>query len=193
MALRDELAAIQAHGLQSEQRTATASRQLNERCERLQEACVEEAHKSMHVLDQAAAGSETLLRQGEALTQLRQEHTELQAQQSYSQEELSACREYLARWRHRATELEGKVDAAVHGREEAEGRARLLQEEMRQALRSASAARAREASAAMCAGRGERELRAREARLVTVRREGQRNARRATSAERRLAAVGGCE
>merc|ERR1719330_618173 len=115
MALRDELAAIQAHGLQSEQRTATASKQLNERCERLQEACVDEAHKSMHVLDQAAAGSETMLRQGEALAQLRKEHTELQAQHTSSQEELVAGREHLARWRHRASELEGKVDAAVHG------------------------------------------------------------------------------
>lgn len=192
-ALRDELASLQAHKLQTQELTAVASRQLAQRCERLQEACVEEAHKSMHVLDQAAVGSETLLRQGEALARLRQEHCELQAQHSNTQEELVACREYLTRWRHRAAELEGKADAVAHAREEAEGRARLLQEEMRQALRSASTARAREASASMSAGKGERELRAREARLTAVRCEGQRHARRASSAERRLAKTEGCE
>jgi len=192
-ALHDELSALQAQKHQAEENSAAAGRQLAERCERLQEACVEEAHKSVRVLDQAAAGGETMRRQGEALVQMRHEHCELQARHRTMGEELMACREHLTRWRSKATEMETKVDEATHGREEADGRSRLLQEEMRQALRSASAARTREQSAAQCADRGERELRARDMRLTAVRREGQRHARRASSAERRLAAAGGCE
>lgn len=175
------------------QRSATTSVEPTARCDQLPEACDEEAHRAMSASEQAVFGNEVLIRQGEELSRLRREHAELTAQHKEVYEELIACREHLARWRRTASEMEGKVDCAARGREEAETRARQLQEEMRQALRAASVARSREASATSLAGRGERELRSRDERLAAVRREGQRFAQRASSAERRLAKVQGYE
>jgi len=167
-------------------RSAATSRQLSVRCDQLHEACAEEAQKALLVQDRAVAGGEVLIRQGEELTKLRREHAEALAKSRETSDELSTCREHLVRWRRSAGELEAKLEGAVGGRDEAETRARHLQEEMRQALRSASAARTREAATASTAGRGQRELRSREARLFALRKEGQRFAQRASSAERRL-------
>jgi len=197
--LHNEVAALRAsqrdacdlRGTEAEElrRSTATSARLSERCDRLHEAVSEEAQKTLQVLDQATAGGEVLIRQGEELTRLRREHAELLSQHHDVYDELTSCRENLARWRRTGSDLEGKLEAAMSARDEAEGRARQLQEEMRQALRSASTARQREVAATSCAGRGVRELRSREARLAAVRREGQRCAQRATSAERRLRMV----
>lgn len=168
------------------QRAAVTTHHLSARCDQLHEACAEEAQRTQKALHQAAAGSEVLSRQGEELAKLRREHAEHLASSRDAAAELAACREHLSRWRHAAGDLEGRLQLATGARDEAETRARHLQEEMRQALRSASVARAREAASANCAGRGQRELRSREARLSTLRKEGQRYAQRASSAEKRL-------
>lgn len=133
------------------------------------------------------AASGGALAQQEALERLRRENAELRAQRQDGRDELATCREHLARWRTKASELDARSNKAERGLEESEGRTRFVQEEMRQALRVASVARAREQQAALCAGRGDRELKAREERLLTLRRETQRQAKRAGSAERRLA------
>lgn len=194
--LREEIAALRTLQRETEgtrndeavqlRRSTATSRQLSARCDQLHEACAEEAHKALQVIDQAAAGGEVLIRQGEELFKLRRDHADCLVHSREASEELATCREHLARWRHSAGDLESKLGAAVSARDEAENRARHLQEEMRQALRSASAAKTREAATASCAGRGQRELRSREARLFAVRKEGQRFAQRASSAERRL-------
>ena len=57
---------------------------------------------------------------------------------------------------------EARAEVASRGRDEAERSARGLQDDLRQALRAASAARAREQRAVSYAGRGEQALRARE-------------------------------
>lgn len=167
-------------------RSSNTSKLLSVRCDRLHEACAEEAQKTLQVLDQATAGSEVLLRQGSELTKIGREHAELLAQHRDLCDEFTCCREHLTRWRRTASEMEARAEAASRGRDEAERSARGLQDDLRQALRAASAARAREQRAVSYAGRGEQALRAREARLDTVRKVGRRNAQRATSAERRL-------
>mmetsp|Transcript_108261 Transcript_108261/g.170692 ORF Transcript_108261/g.170692 Transcript_108261/m.170692 type:complete len:660 (-) Transcript_108261:104-2083(-) len=197
--LQDEILALQALRRSSEEqrqseavelrRSAATSKQLSMRCDQLHEACADEAQRALQVLDNAAAGSEALARQGEELTKLRREHADGVLQNKGISEELSTCREHLLRWRRTAGELESKLELVTHARDEAESRSRHLQEELRQALRVASAAKAREAATASCAGRGQRELRSREARLSAVRKEGQRNAQRASTAERRLRAA----
>mmetsp|Transcript_115249 Transcript_115249/g.247720 ORF Transcript_115249/g.247720 Transcript_115249/m.247720 type:complete len:612 (+) Transcript_115249:86-1921(+) len=168
---------------------AEASAHLTARCERLQEACEQEMVKSSGVRHQVVADSEAMRSHGAEMVRLRDEHAELLARHQDTCDELTVCRDHLVRWRRRASELEGQAEETKQGKDEAEARARCLQEEMRQALRKASAARAREAAMVSMAGRGERELRSREERLAAVRREGVRNARRASSAERRLATL----
>lgn len=202
-ALHEELSALHARqrqvddlretGVAELQHTAMANAQLNAQCERLQEARVEEAQRVTQAHDQVATGNNALLKQGGELMRLRYEHSELTAKHRDIHSEFTVCREHLSRWRRTATEQEGKMEAAVRSRDEAEGRARCLQEEMRQALRAASTARTREAAAALCAKRGEHELRSHEARLAAVRQEGRRYMRRAASAQRRLNVVEGCE
>lgn len=168
-------------------RSEATSAQLSERCDRLHEVCVEEQKKSMQIMDQATAGSEVLIRQGEELTRLRNEHSKLLTQNHEANSELAVVREQLARSRRQVVELEAKVNSATTSCDDAETHTRQLQEELRQALRAVSLARSREAAASHCAGRGEKELRSRDARLDAVRREGRAYAKRATSAERRLA------
>mmetsp|Transcript_38352 Transcript_38352/g.90141 ORF Transcript_38352/g.90141 Transcript_38352/m.90141 type:complete len:655 (+) Transcript_38352:129-2093(+) len=141
----------------------------------------------------AAGSSDLLLKQGEELSRLRREHTELGVKHREASDELAACREHLAKLRKTNADLESKLDTVQQGQEEANTRVRRLQEEARQALRSASVAKARQVSAASMAGRNERELRSREARLDSVRREGRRLAQRAASAERQLAKAEGFE
>lgn len=170
-------------------RSAATSKHLSMRCDQLHEACADEAQKALQVLDQATAGSEALARQGEELTKLRREHADMLLQKQDASEELATCREHLLRWRRTAGELESKLESVTHARDESEARSRHLQEELRQALRVASTAKAREAATANNAGRGQRELRSREARLSAVRKEGQRYAQRASTAERRLRAA----
>lgn len=121
-----------------------------------------------------------------ALERLRNENADLRAQGVERREELATCKEHLAKWRSKAAEMEREAAKAARNLEEAEGRHRYVQEEMRQALRAASLAKAREQQAALSAGRGSRELQAREERLLALRVEGQRQAKRANSAERRL-------
>jgi chromosome segregation ATPase len=201
--LRDEILALRslqreleearnAEALQLQTASAT-SRQLSARCDQLHEACAEEAQKTLQVIDKAAVGGEVLIRQGEELTRLRREHTDAITRCRDTSDELATCRDHLAKWRRTAGDLEGKLEAVTCAREAAESRSRHLQDEMRQALRSASAAKAREAATASNAGRGQRELRSRGARLSVVRKEGQRFAQRASSAEHRLRAVEGYE
>lgn len=201
--LRDEIRALRilqrevddtrsTEVLQLRQSNAT-SRKLSARCDHLHEACAEEVQRTQEVMDKAAAGSQVLLRQGEELTKLRREHADCLVHNRSTTDELATCREHLSRWRHAAGDLESRLEVAMGAREEAESRSRHLQEEMRLALRSASAARAREAATAHCAGRGHRELQSREARLSVVRKEGQRFAQRASSAERRLRVAEGYE
>lgn len=174
-------------------RSAATSARLSVRCDHLHEACADEVHKTLQVMDQASVGNDVLLRQGEELTKLQFEHSQLHAKHRDVQEELAACREHLAKWRRTAAELEGRADTSSHARIEAEGRTRQLQEEMRSALRSASAARARESSASTSAMHRTRELQSREARLDAVRREGRKFAQRASSAERKLSQKAGVE
>lgn len=174
-------------------RTTATSEQLSARCEHLHQACSEQAHRALHLWGRANEGSNIQLRQGEELTRLHCEHSELLAEHREANRELAVFRDHAVRWRRTATELEGRVEALSGGCEDAEGRIRGLQEELRKALRSASAARHQEAATAQCAGRGARALRSRDARLAAVRLEGQRHARRATSAERRLVIVEKCE
>mmetsp|Transcript_38649 Transcript_38649/g.70337 ORF Transcript_38649/g.70337 Transcript_38649/m.70337 type:complete len:795 (+) Transcript_38649:99-2483(+) len=133
------------------------------------------------------------VRQGEELSRLRQEHTDLGARHQEVCDELAARRDHLTKMRKTNTELEHKLDAAQRDLEEAHTRVRRLEEDTRLAMRSASVARAREASANSVAGRSERELKSREARLDSVRKEGRRLAQRAVSAERQLAKVEGYE
>jgi len=133
------------------------------------------------------------VKQGEELSRLRQEHTDLGERHREVCDELGARREHLAKMRKANTELEHKLDAAQRELQEATTRVRRLEEDNRLAMRSASAARAREASATSVAGRSERELKSREVRLDSVRKEGKRLAQRAASAERQLAKVEGYE
>eukprot|EP00933_Yihiella_yeosuensis_P067153 TRINITY_DN7180_c0_g1_i3.p1 TRINITY_DN7180_c0_g1~~TRINITY_DN7180_c0_g1_i3.p1 ORF type:complete len:620 (+),score=169.83 TRINITY_DN7180_c0_g1_i3:718-2577(+) len=71
--------------------------------------------------------------------------------------------------------------------EEQEAKARCVQEEMRQALRSAATARAREQSAIETAERCERDLRAQQERLKALRHDSRLKVEQVSCAERRLA------
>eukprot|EP00928_Gymnodinium_smaydae_P099191 TRINITY_DN9397_c0_g2_i4.p1 TRINITY_DN9397_c0_g2~~TRINITY_DN9397_c0_g2_i4.p1 ORF type:complete len:766 (+),score=180.09 TRINITY_DN9397_c0_g2_i4:376-2673(+) len=140
--------------------------------------------------EEAARTMQAMLKQSEELVRLRRERTELETRHRDLYAELISCRETVTQLRRSIAELEGVADAEAQGRRELDERARRLQEELRAALRKGAAARDRERDAAELATRGEREVRSRDERLAAVRIEGQRYARRAASAERRL---GECE
>jgi len=193
LGLQHDVAALQLTESTELHRTTATSEQLSARCEHLHQACTEQSHRALQLWGRANEGSCIQLRQGEELTRLRREHSDLLAEHQEANRELLVSRDHVARWRRTATELEGRVEALSCGRDDAEGRIRGLQGELRKALRAASAARHQEATTANCAGRGARALRSRDARLAAVRLEGQRHARRATSAERRLVFVENCE
>ncbi|CAJ1357957.1 unnamed protein product, partial [Effrenium voratum] len=126
-------------------------------------------------------------KQHQQMMALLSEHSQLQAEQQNSQEELSTCREHLARWRRRTSELESEAMTKEQSRDDAEKRARCVQEEMRQALRSASAAKNRQKEAERVSRQEEQQARDLEERLKALRHDSRCNARRASSAERRLA------
>jgi len=131
--------------------------------------------------------------QHQRLMSLLEEHSELQAEHRDLQEELAVCKEHLSRWRRKASDLEGQVTCATKVQQEAEGKARCLQEEMRQALRSASIARSRERSAVQRTLQEEQTLQDREERLKALRHDSRLNAKRADSAESQLAIANACE
>lgn len=193
LGLRHNAVALQLTEGAELHRTTATSEQLSARCEHLHQACSEQAHRALQLWGRANEGSNIQLRQGDELKRLHCEHSDLLAENREANRELVALRDHAARWRRKATELEGRMGALSGGRDDAEGRIRGLQEELRKALRAASAARHQEATTAQCVGRGARALRSRDARLAAVRLEGQRHAHRATSAERRLVIVENCE
>lgn len=171
------------------QRSAAASVQLSARCEKLQEAQHHEAQRAQQAMSQVVAGSGVVFQQGKELTRLREEQSEFLAQRRDAHTELGVYKEHVDKWRRATARLEGSVEAATHGRDEAEATARALQEELRRALRSVSVAKQREIATALSAKKAEHELRSREARLAAVRQEGQRHARRAESCQQKLAAA----
>jgi len=121
------------------------------------------------------------------------EHSQLQAEQQDTQAELTACQEHLTRWRRKASELESQAALAESGRDEAERRARCVQDEMRQALRSAASAKGRQKEAERVARQEELQMRDLDERLKALRHDSRVNARRAGSAERRLASAEAAE
>ncbi|CAE7770989.1 unnamed protein product [Symbiodinium sp. KB8] len=127
------------------------------------------------------------------LMSLLAEHSQLQAEQQDTQAELTACQEHLTRWRRKASELESQAAMAESGRDEAERRARCVQEEMRQALRSAASAKGRQKEAERVARQEELQMRDLDERLKALRHDSRVNARRAGSAERRLASAEAAE
>eukprot|EP00439_Symbiodinium_sp_Y106_P020829 s3836_g2.t1 len=111
------------------------------------------------------------------------EHSQLQAEQQDTQAELTACQEHLTRWRRKASELESQAALAESGRDEAE----------RRALRSAASAKGRQKEAERVARQDELQMRDLDERLKALRHDSRVNARRAGSAERRLASAEAAE
>eukprot|EP00913_Durusdinium_trenchii_P003934 g3643.t1 len=86
-------------------------------------------------------------KQHQQMMSLLNEHSQLQVETRDAQDELTACRDHLARWRRKATDLETQKMTAERHREDAEKKARCMQDELRQALRSASLAKSRQKEA----------------------------------------------
>lgn len=138
--------------------------------------------------EEARRTCQVLIRQGEELSRLRREHADLSTRHEDLQDDLISSRGEVGRLQRALSDLESAAEAEAQYCKATGTRANQLQEELRGALRSASAARLREREAADVADRGCRELRSRDERLAAVRTESQRCARRAADAERRLGA-----
>mmetsp|Transcript_19737 Transcript_19737/g.35765 ORF Transcript_19737/g.35765 Transcript_19737/m.35765 type:complete len:539 (+) Transcript_19737:72-1688(+) len=120
------------------------------------------------------------------LSRMRRDFQELQEKYREAFDELVATRAHVQTWRRRASEKEQEAEEALRLRDDAQEAARHEKEALRGALKAASSAKAKEQVATSYASRGERELQSREARLQAVRRQGQREARRASHLEQRL-------
>lgn len=128
-------------------------------------------------------------KQHQQMMSLLNEHSQLQVETRDAQDELTACRDHLARWRRKATDLETQKMTAERHREDAEKKARCMQDELRQALRSASLAKSRQKEAERVAKQEESQAKDLEERLKALRYDSRLNARRASGAVGRLAAA----
>lgn len=137
--------------------------------------------------DQLRYQHEAQQKQHQQMMTLLNEHSQLQLEERTAQDELTACRDHLSRWRRKAQDLESKSVAAEQQRSDAEKKARCAQEEMRQALRSLSGAKNRQREAEKLAKQEGSQARDLEERLKALRFDRRQNARRANGAAGRLA------
>mmetsp|Transcript_45018 Transcript_45018/g.104224 ORF Transcript_45018/g.104224 Transcript_45018/m.104224 type:complete len:552 (-) Transcript_45018:178-1833(-) len=176
----------------AQQQTQVVEQQLEEerRARRADAANWEEERKQLHeqlsLLKERPTVKEQSPTKHNELSRLRRDFQELQEKYREAFDELVATRAHVQTWRRRASEKEQEAEEALRLRDHAEEAAKHEKEAMRGALKAASTAKAKEQVAASYASKGERELQSREARLQAVRRQSQREARRASHLEQRL-------